>query len=199
MTDRQRVLAAVGAGAVLVSAVLFLAPGFVEGAVPVTAVVEATALSEAGVRALVVGLVGAGCLLWVVSASGETAEPGFPAVEESATAPTATVGGGFDRNLERTLAAAADPDRDAVRADLRSLAVDVVAGLEGCSRTRAGDLIADGGWTDDPVAAAYLADEEDALPLHRRLHGRLRPRAVRRRRIERTVRAIEALVGEADR
>ena len=127
MIDRPRLraaLAATGALAVLASGLLFLAPDAVGGLAPVEALARSTALSEDGARAFLFGLVGVGCLLWVVA----TPEAG----------------------------------------------------------------------TDDRVAAAYLAGDE-ATSLARRLRSRLRPRKTRRRRVERTVRAIEALLDDRGR
>ena len=48
------------------------------------------------------------------------------------------------------------------------------------------------------VLAAYLASE-GATSLTRRLRSRLRPRKTRRRRVERTVQAIEALLDDGGR
>ena len=202
MTDRPRLrtaLAAGGAAAVLGSALLFLAPRAIGGLAPVEAVARSTGLSEGGTRAFVFGLVGVGCLLWVVSAPRSTAaddggpETAFPPVEARSGGESA-VGDGFDRNLEASLAAAAEGlDGDEVRTDLRSLATDAVADVEGVSRQAARRRIADGEWTDDRAAAAYLAGER-APSLGRRLRSRVRPGATRRRRVKRTVRAVEALL-----
>lgn len=201
MTDRRLRIAAaaVGVAAVVQSAALFFAPDPVGSVLPVVAIAETTTLSAAGVRALAFGLVGAGCLLWVASSSGRVRgddgppEPEFPTLEAAAPDDSGTaVGSGFDRNVRETLESVAEgTERDAVRADLRSLAVDVVAHADGCPRQTARRRVADGEWTDDRVAAGYLASEA-VLPLHRRLLARLRPRVSRRRRIERTVVAIEA-------
>ena len=202
MTDRPRLrtaLATGGAAAVLGSALLFLAPRAVGGLAPVEAVARSTGLSEGGTRAFVFGLVGVGCLLWVVSAPQSAADDGgpettFPPVEARPGDESSAVGDGFDRNLEASLAAAAEGlDGDEVRTDLRSLATDVVADVEGVSRQAARRRVADGEWTDDRAAAAYLAGKE-APSLGRRLRSRVRPGATRRRRVERTVRAVEALL-----
>jgi hypothetical protein len=200
MTDRpagRTALAAVGAAAVLGSALLFLAPGAVGGVATVEAVARSTAFSEEAARAVVFGLVGLGCLLWIVAApeSADDADTTFPTVEPRGE-DGSTAGSGFDRNLAAALSAAAEGrDGDEVRADLRAVAADAVAAAEGCSRRAARERVADGAWTDDRVAAAYLADE-GALSLGRRLRSRLRPRRRKRRRVERTVRAIEALLAD---
>ena len=196
MIDRARLrtaLAAAGVLAVLTSGLLFLAP--------VEALARSTALSEDGARAFLFGLVGVGCLLWVV-ATPEAAtddDPAFPPVEARNEDDASTVGGGFDRNLAASLSAAAEGlDGDEVRPDLRALAADAVAAAEGCTPREARKRVADGEWTDDRVAAAYLAGE-GATSLARRLRSRLRPRKTKRRRVERTVRAIEALLDDGGR
>ena len=204
MTDRPRLrtaLAAAGALAVLASGLLFLAPSAVGGLAPVEALARSTALSEDGARAFLFGLVGVGCLLWVAATpeAGTDDDPAFPPVEARNEDDASTVGGGFDRNLAASLSAAAEGlDGDEVRPDLRALAADAVSAAEGCTRRKARQRVADGEWTDDRVAAAYLAGEE-ATSLARRLRSRLRPRRTRRRRVERTVRAIEALLDDGGR
>ena len=196
MIDRARLrtaLAAAGVLAVLTSGLLFLAP--------VEALARSTALSEDGARAFLFGLVGVGCLLWVAATpeAGTDDDPAFPPVEARNEDDASTVGGGFDRNLAASLSAAAEGlDGDEVRPDLRALAADAVAAAEGCTPREARKRVTDGEWTDDRVAAAYLASE-GATSLTRRLRSRLRPRKTKRRRIERTVRAIEALLDDGGR
>ena len=196
MIDRARLrtaLAAAGVLAVLTSGLLFLAP--------VEALARSTALSEDGARAFLFGLVGVGCLLWVAATpeAGADDDPAFPPVEARNEDDASTVGGGFDRNLAASLSAAAEGlDGDEVRPDLRALAADAVSAAEGCTRRKARQRVADGEWTDDRVAAAYLAGE-GAPSLGRRLRSRLRPRKTKRRRVERTVRAIEALLDDGGR
>jgi len=205
MTDRPRLrtaLAAAGAVAVLASGLLFLAPGVVGGLAPVETVSRSTALSEDGARAFLFGLVGVGCLLWVAATpeSATDEDTTFPPVEARTGDDASTVGGGFDRNLAASLSAAAEGlDGDEVRPDLRALAADAVAAAQGCTRREARKRVAAGEWTDDRVAAAYLADGEGPPTLGRRLRSRLRPRKTKRRRVERTVRAIEALVDDGGR
>ena len=196
MIDRARLrtaLAAAGVLAVLTSGLLFLAP--------VEALARSTALSEDGARAFLFGLVGVGCLLWVAATpeAGTDDDPAFPPVEARNEDDASTVGGGFDRNLAASLSAAAEGlDGDEVRPDLRALAADAVSAAEGCTRRKARQRVADGEWTDDRVAAAYLAGE-GAPSLGRRLRSRLRPRKTKRRRVERTVRAIETLLDDGGR
>jgi hypothetical protein len=203
MIDRRMRAAAgaAGAAAVVWSAALFFAPDAVGAVLPVAAIAESTTLSAGGTRALAFVAVGAGCLLWIAASTrgdGRNSQSGvdFPTLEAADPGDGAAVGSGFDRNLRVTLEAAAEgDDRDDVRADLRSLAVEALVSVEGCAREAARERVADGEWTDDRVAAAYLAGEATE-PLPRRLVARVRPRASKRRRVERTVAAVERLLGE---
>lgn len=49
--------------------------------------------------------------------------------------------------------------RGRLRGRVRAAAIAEVAGTRNCSPSRAADLVDGGAWTDDPVAAAFLADE----------------------------------------
>jgi hypothetical protein len=60
------------------------------------------------------------------------------------------------------------------------------------SRERAREAVAAGTWTDDPVAAAFLAGEGGPVPsLRARARLWLLPERERERRVERALRAIE--------
>jgi hypothetical protein len=101
------------------------------------------------------------------------------------------VGERFDETALRAAIAAADGDDDPVRAEIRSLAIDVVARTEGCSATEAESIVEGGEWTDDAVAAAYVADREASLSLWRRLLAWLRPSRTKFDRIDRALEAID--------
>lgn len=62
----------------------------------------------------------------------------------------------------------------------------------GLSEERAREALREGEWTDDPVAAAMLSTEADQ-PLGHRLQTLVAPGRTYRRRVERTVAAIERL------
>lgn len=116
----------------------------------------------------------------------------FPALDaqgrggDPAAVPTA-----FDRRLARTLASAARGEGgDDVRADVRTLAIDVVTHVEGCTREEATELVDRGLWTEDTVAALYVADREASLPIREWVDGWFRPRATKERRVRRSIRAI---------
>lgn len=200
-------VAVVGLGAVCFAAALVAAPDLVDGVLPVGALAGALPLSEAWLRAVVFGLVGATCVLWVAWTAGpdrtrvlddtplSAPDADFRALREAPPEEAdagRTVGERFDRRLERTATAAArDRGADEVRGEVRSLAVDVVAAVEGCSRAAARDRVDAGEWVDDEVAAAYVADREASLSLSRRLLAWLRPYRTTLDRVERSVAAIE--------
>jgi hypothetical protein len=209
-------VALAGVAAVGFAAALVVAPGQASGLLPIGAIADATPLSEDSIRALAFLLVGVLCVLWVawtgaptrtyVLPEGPLSEPdvGFRTLREAPperATPGPTVGGSFDRRLRRTASAALrGDDADEVREDVRALAVAVVAHAEGCSTERARRRMAEGEWTDDPVAAAYVADREASLPVSRRLSAWLRPHRTTVRRVERSVTALEErLDGEGER
>lgn len=205
MTDRavRVAAAAVGVAAVTQAAVLLVAPDAAGTVIPVGTIADSTALSHAGTRALAFGLLGTGCLAWVASSSRPAPaepparQPAFPArYGAGEDGDVGTVGARFDRDLRDTLSAAAErDDRDVVRADLRALAIDAVAHAEDVSGHAARQLVDDGEWTDDRIAAAYLGDPATTAALSRRLDATIRPRTAKRRRIERSVAAVESLLG----
>jgi len=90
------------------------------------------------------------------------------------------------------------------RSQLRRVAVEALTRSDDCSEPEARERIATGIWTDDPVAAAFLAEDDgDDLPLLSQLGSRLRSRLRSRlttesayqRRIRRTTDAIAAVTG----
>lgn len=84
-----------------------------------------------------------------------------------------------------------------VRDVLARTAADVVADHRGTDPATAREAVETGTWTDDDVAAAFLAGEAGPTPaLGSRIRLWLAPERERRRRIERTVDAIRALAGE---
>lgn len=183
-------LAAVGIATVGIAAAMVVAPGALAALLPVDAVARSTPLAERGGRTLAVALVGGGCLLWVVLSGAKADDATAPGRSDERRA----VGRTFDRRFQRAADGGANRrEREEVREALRSLAVDVVARTEGCSRASALEQVDSGEWTDDPVAAAYVAGE---LPLRRRLVAWVRPRRAVARRVERTVAALEASLDE---
>lgn len=208
----RAVVGAVGLAAVGFAGTLAFAPDTVGTVVPVDAVVRSTPLSEAALRALAIAIAGAICTAWVVWTAGPTGDEGLPegplsepttefstlrdAPPEHATAGP-VVGEDFDERVVRSAAAAASgDDHDAARREVRRLAVSVVAHAEGCPEETAEEAVSAGEWTDDEIAAAYVADRESALAFRERLRAWLRPSRTRIDRIERSLSAVERRLDE---
>lgn len=188
---------AVGLAAVGFAAALSVAPEAVAGAVPVGSVLDGTALSETAARTAAVVALGAVCSAWISWTSGAAdrrpapASDGFERLREEPperASPSPVVGARFDRRLARS---ADGPEGGAVRPTVRSLAVRAVAAADGCEESTAERRVESGEWTEDPVAAAYVADRESALPFRYRLRAWLRPEWTRAERVERALAAIE--------
>ncbi|SFR92544.1 conserved repeat domain-containing protein [Halomicrobium zhouii] len=90
------------------------------------------------------------------------------------------------------------------RSQLRRVAVEALTRSDDCSEAEARERIATGTWTDDPVAAAFLADDDgDDVPrlsqlgsrLRSHLRSRLTAESAYQRRIRRTIDAIAAVAG----
>ncbi|ELY71407.1 hypothetical protein C489_00526 [Natrinema versiforme JCM 10478] len=110
------------------------------------------------------------------------------------------------RETQRTITAAAqgqyrcrtnESARD-VRRRLVEGAVRVVVTKRGLAADAAREAVRSGTWTDDPVAAAFLADG-GRQPLGERLRAAVDPGAAYQRRVRRTLAAIEAVDAEVDR
>ncbi|NHN58802.1 MULTISPECIES: hypothetical protein [Halorussus] len=85
----------------------------------------------------------------------------------------------------------------AVRVALADTAADAVARADDVSPERARRAVESGAWTDDRIAAAFLAGESGPdFPLPARLRAWLDPAAERRRRIDRTVDAANRVLDE---
>lgn len=109
---------------------------------------------------------------------------------------TVVTGADFDGRVQGAVEAAEptpteSDDLAAVRTRLRSLAVEILCRGRGYDRDEAQRALAAGTWTEDPVAAAFLADASTSQPLRRRVRRWVLPSAERRARIERTVAELE--------
>ncbi|QWC18595.1 hypothetical protein [Halorubrum sp. 2020YC2] len=204
----RALVALVGIALIGGSAALLFAPEAVEPTLPIDAIARSQALSEPVARTGTFAALGVGAVLWTalttpsriagesgIGGSGTGRFPDFEALRadppETATS-TPVVGSDFERRIEtaKSAATAAAGRDDGVRGRLRSLAVETLVTVDGCSREAARDRVDEGSWTDDAVAAAYVADREATLPFWRRLLAWLRPAATRTRRIERAADAI---------
>ncbi|WP_135830441.1 DUF7269 family protein [Halorussus halobius] len=120
------------------------------------------------------------------------------APEVASAAGRARTGGSFD---DRVGAACSGDDLALrmVRESLADTAAYAVARPGGREPEAARRAVETGAWTDDRLAAAFLADDDGPdAPLAARLRAWLDPPAERRRRINRTVDAVEA-AAERDR
>jgi hypothetical protein len=202
-----------GTAAVALGVAVAFAPGAVSSVLPLARLTDVSPLVDSRLRSLAFAGVGVGCLLWIVWTAGPdrperidaggaagTDERAFVQLRE--TPPEVAdsgrrVGERFDDDLASDAADAVEGDSpDRARRRLQQVAVAVVAETEGCSTDRAKARVGAGDWTDDRVAAAYVAGEEASLPLSRRLLAWLRPRRTTVSRVERSVDAIEALADD---
>ncbi|MDF9745698.1 DUF7269 family protein [Natrinema salsiterrestre] len=147
----------------------------------------------------VLGVVIAAGVCWRVWTADRSRAP--PLLEgappEEAPIPTEHVAG---READRTLTAAARgwyrcrPNESIadVRRRLTDGAVRVLTTKRGLAADSARDAVRSGTWTDDPVAAAFLADDV-RQPLGERLRAPVDPGAAHVRRVRRTLAAIDAI------
>lgn len=92
--------------------------------------------------------------------------------------------------MDATVTSAVDGSRDALTTTRSALRSTTVAVLERADVADADAAVAEGAWTDDQVAAAFLADDR-SYPLWSRLRAWVDASAARERRIKRTLAAIE--------
>ncbi|WP_276281863.1 DUF7269 family protein [Halorussus caseinilyticus] len=86
-----------------------------------------------------------------------------------------------------------------VRATLADTAASAHARAADRPREEARRAVETGAWTDDPTAAAFLAEESGPkFPLSARLRAWLDPAAERRRRVRRTVAAVGRVLDEQE-
>lgn len=221
----RRVLAVVGLAAVLLAALLRVAPGVIPAVVrrPLTAF--ASTLPGEPILWVLAALAGFYALVRTArgrrrpapspafgagggsggddgndGGTGTTVTTGSERSLPGGTPPAGvpTVGTGFERAVSAAGEGAGDP-RDAgrpVRERLRATATAVLARRTDASPADARAAVAAGEWTDDRVAAAFLGGgSAPAYELTERIRGWIRPGPTFRNRVERTVAAIEA-VGE---
>jgi hypothetical protein len=192
MTLRTRVLAGISLGTIAVGIALWMSP----------AVATATGVESllARVDNAYILLFAAGCIALLLAftlamtrvlAGTETVS--MPTVETVAA--TETPGEEFDTALaelagRRGRAARARSDRDRIERRLRTDAVRTVARVDGCSSDTARGRVADGAWTDDRYAAAFVGDDVAGPRWWHRLRDRLLRVDPFERSARRTARAI---------
>jgi len=206
---RRRVvgLGVLGAVATGLGLALLFVPDLVRSVGPLDGFVAAAGSTDPKLLMLVAGLGVTGYVV-LAARSGPTTEsdgirpPAQRRFERTGPQPPGTVtakrrrvtAASVDGELEVAVENGGRALREA-RAHLTGVATDAYAVATGQSREAAREAVATGIWTDDPVAAMFLAEGGEP-PRRARLALWLRPRRERRRRIERTVAAIERLAGE---
>lgn len=201
----SRRLGLVAVGALAVGLTLLVLPGltaalFAPIAASVAAGTLATAVVPLALCLLAIGGVG-------VVRRESPAQP-TPLVDEP---PESGVGESVDspaKQLRRTVTRATanryrnwdGTDEATVERELREAAIAAERRATGTRRAAASDAVDSGEWTDDPVAAAFLADEDGPeYDVIEQLSGRLNPGGAYRRRVDRTAAAIVDRHPELDR
>lgn len=194
---RAKILGSLGALVTLVAAAVVVSPGLTDSLSAVVSVLESR-----DPKRLLIGL-GAAVGLYAVWAA-RASSPGGPASDgpaarfeadearPEAVSATARIRTGEDLD-ERIAAACAGDEKalEAVRSNLVDTAVSAYARSADRTPAEARREIHSGAWTDDPIAAAFLADDRGpGFRILARLRSWLDPVAERRRRIERTVEAV---------
>ncbi|MCU4741116.1 DUF7269 family protein [Natronoglomus mannanivorans] len=164
--------------------------------------VETTESIDAERAATAIAIVLTLCALVYVRGDSSTADDSDlePLVEtdpEEAARPVTVVGAAFDMHLAESLEAVERGDRSVSQTGLETTLEDaVIQALQlhrDCSRERALSLLESGEWTDDGVAAGFLADDLD-FPLRFRVLEWLRPELAAERAIERSVAELSAIL-----
>lgn len=186
------VVGAAGLVVTLLAVGFVLAPDSVRSIRPVA--VAVSALPTDNPKSLLLGLgflVGLGATVLSRSGGGRGIG-GDPLVEQPPEAVYSTgrvrPGSAFDRRLDR------GEDETAIRQTLRETATDTLVKQAGVDPPQARRAVQTGVWTRDPVVAAFLGTPRQ--PLLTRIRGWLDPDGERRRRVERTVAAIEGIDGD---
>ncbi|WP_158058979.1 DUF7269 family protein [Halorussus halophilus] len=151
---------------------------------------------------LLLGALTGGYAVWTAWRRGSSPDDEDPATaryEAAADEPPEAVGvtdhetpgDGFDRQVEAALAGdsrALQP----VQQRLADTATRALTRSQNCSKETARRAVETGEWTDDELAAAFVAgDDGPDYSLWTRLRGWLDPETERRRRVERTVSAVQ--------
>ncbi|UPV73662.1 hypothetical protein M0R89_14080 [Halorussus limi] len=196
---RARVLGGLGALATLLAAAVVVAPGVADPLSVLDSLDPERLL-------LVLGAVVGAYAAWAARGGTPDREPTegpaarFAAAgdrpERASAADRARTGETFDASV----ADACDGDESALSA-VRSNLADAAASAHARAADRGPEqaelAVETGAWTDDRAAAAFLSGESGPnFSLAARLRAWLDPAAERRRRVERTVREVEAVLGD---
>ncbi|WP_195892472.1 DUF7269 family protein [Halopiger goleimassiliensis] len=192
--ERERIATVVLVGATLVAVVVVLLGGFLPTGEVADGLLYLLAVLFPAIGG---GLVVAACWWALVARNG-----GAPSLVEGPPPETGTtrtyrrVGRESDWALDSTAEewyrCLDDSSTESIRERLTDGAVRLLQARRGLERTRAQKTVENGTWTDDPVAAAFLADGT-RQPTAERLRAAVDPGAASQRRIRRTLAAIEAI------
>lgn len=107
---------------------------------------------------------------------------------------------GFDETLQTAVETGDQAHQEEIRETLRDVAIETVAAAEKRSASTVREEILSGGWTDDPVVAAFLGgiDAADA-PVRWRLYAWLHGTRAFEESVERSLVAIEEYGDGRDR
>lgn len=203
MRLRVAVFGTLGALATLVAGLAVFAPDLAASLGPIRSLVEGTGGNPRNFLLLASGI-GALFLAWLGRGSstdsrGTGPDPFDALADRPPEAVTAARGRQTAWALDGQIGAAVRGDDTAltgVRERLRTTATTAYATTTGVDRGTADAAVRRGDWTDDPVAAAFLAGEAGPpFPVLARLRLWLDPGSERERRVRRTVRATQALRG----
>jgi hypothetical protein len=203
MRLRVALFGTIGAVATGFGLLILVAPDLVRGAGPIGSVLDAVVTVDQRLVMLVTGLIVGGSLVVTARSrqdpegrSDSTAEMRFETGKppEAVTADRRTVAASHvDDALEGAIQQGG-PRLQETRLHLSTAAAGAYAAATGSSSEVARAAVASGEWTRDPVAAMFLATDGGPEPdVRSRLALWLVPRRERRRRIERTIAAIERL------
>ncbi|MEF8786106.1 MAG: hypothetical protein V5A45_09255 [Haloarculaceae archaeon] len=212
MRWRIAIFGTLGAVATVVGAMLVFTPDLLLGIQPVGQTIASLSTDPKSVMTAAAAVVGLYVLIATRSPSAgwslpmdSDAEQRFDAATtdppEAVTADRRSMtGAGLDADVRVAVASGGEPLR-ALRDLLRDLAADAYADDFAAGPQETGvdarQAIETGTWTDDSVAAAFLAGDAGPAPsLLSRVRLWLSPERERERRIEATMRAIERLQEE---
>lgn len=171
--------------------------GVATGAVGLAFVLDSGLAAGVGVDRLFVFLAGFAAVLLAVAdlrvlrattvdqASVEDVEEGpeYPGAGAEVDALLSDAAQGYDRTTQT--------HRDRIEARIREAAIDVLTRQEECTPEAAEAMLAEGSWTDDPYAAAFLgAHDPEGLPIRERVSNALRPEARFARRADHAIHAV---------
>lgn len=209
MRWRIAIFGTLGAVATIAGALLVFAPDLLLGIRPVGQTIASLSTDPKSVMTAAAAVVGLYVLVAARSPSSGFSRPMDSAAEQRFDAATtdppeavtadrrSMTGAGLDADVRVAVASGGKPLR-ALRDLLRDLAADAYADdSAGGPQGTGGDArraVETGTWTDDAVAAAFLAGDDGPTPaLLSRVRLWLSPERERERRIEATMTAIERL------